>query len=73
MSCTRDDFSNKISLKEQFWQDLIGVYKITLLLKDPVEPIAGSFQARSGKTFQVGWVVGWGRGFDGSVDGWEVG
>ena len=36
MSCTRDDFSTKISLKEHFWQDLIGVWKITLLSKDPV-------------------------------------
>ena len=25
MSCTRDDFYAKISLKEHFWQDLIGV------------------------------------------------
>ena len=36
MSCTRDDFYAKISLKEYFWQDLIGVWKITLLSKDPV-------------------------------------
>ena len=36
MSCTRDDFSAKISLKEHFWRDLIGVWKITLLSKDPV-------------------------------------
>ena len=25
MSCTRDDFPTKISLKEHFWRDLIGV------------------------------------------------
>ena len=25
MSCTRDEFSAKISLKEHFWQDLIGL------------------------------------------------
>ena len=37
MSCTRDDLSAKISLKEHFWWDLIGVWKITLLSKDPVE------------------------------------
>ena len=37
MSCTRDDFSTKISFKEHFWRDLIGVWKITLLSKDPVE------------------------------------
>ena len=36
MSCTRDYFYAKISLKEYFWQDFIGVWKITLLLKDPV-------------------------------------
>ena len=34
--CTRDYFSAKISLKEYFWQDLIGVWKITILSKDPV-------------------------------------
>ena len=39
MSCTRDDFSAKISLKEHFWRDLIGVWKITLLTKDPVSSI----------------------------------
>ena len=37
MSCTRDDFSAKISLKEHFWPELIGVWKIALLSKDPVE------------------------------------
>ena len=36
MSCTRNDFSAKISLKDYFWWDLIGVWKITLLSKDPV-------------------------------------
>ena len=35
MSCTRDNFSAKISLKDHFWRDLIGVWKITLLSKDP--------------------------------------
>ena len=36
MSYTTDNFSAKISIKEHFWQDLIGVWKITLLSKDPV-------------------------------------
>ena len=39
MSCTRDDFYAKISLEEYFWQDLIGVRKITILSKDLVRTI----------------------------------
>ena len=36
MSGTREDFSAKISLNKNLWQDLIGVTKITLLFKDPI-------------------------------------
>ena len=44
MSCKRDAFSAKISLKEHFWRDLIGVWKITLLSKDPVHLMCGNWR-----------------------------
>ena len=44
--------SNKISLKEHFCRDLIGVWKITLLSKDPVEKNKLYHNVANGKCYE---------------------
>ena len=60
MSCTREDFSTKISLKMLFWKDLKGVLKKSFILKDPVVDIScfrlfRSIQRNTRKPVKRGW------------------
>ena len=49
MSCIREDFSTKISLKMHFWKDLRGVLKKSFILKDPVATKGPFFGDTCGK------------------------